>query len=1063
MLKATEERVLIDTYPEAQRENLPMFAENRVHQRTSGNPYPNKVVLEAQRDVREKREYTLLKLENDYIEIGILPELGGKIWYANDKKNGYGFFYKNNVVKPALIGVLGSWTSGGLEFNWPFHHRASTFMPVDHYIEEGDGEITVWLSEHDPINRMKGMIGVCLREGECIFETKMKLDNITPHRHSFLFWENAAVPVDESYEIFFPEDVNYVHFHYKRSVTTFPIANNDRFGAFNGIYYDGDTDISKHKNTEQATSYFSASSKYDYFGGYNKNKGAGVVHIADHHISPGKKMFTWAYSQLAKTWENALTDNDGQYAELMAGCYSDNQPDLTWLMPYETKTFSQKWFPIHDAGIPSFANDNGAMFISDAGELSLQSVKAYPNATVKVCDGDSVVYEKCVNIPTYDLISLGNIPVKYGVSIEIKAEGRRVFYYEINEKAEREIPEPRKEYPTHKDVKTAEELYRLGLHVEQYRSPEYSAEQCYLEALERDASYAPAMVALAELYLKKLDYEGALKYASSAERVLSAFNARHESGRAYYLKGLSLLALGKIDDGYDYLYKAAWCYDYKSAAMLHLGLIDMRRCDYKKAQEHLSESLVTNAKSVIAGAMLAYAYYLDSDTAMYESTIEKALKGDKLNLYAYAIKAIVEDSFESFISLIDTDISEVIMDLAEVLAEAGLYSELAKLTLAVSRSRKLAYMPTLMLARLNGTELNSCDIGIAFPSRSYERRLLEARLADNPEDTEARYFYATLLYGKGQFALGAEQYRRIVSETDDYKSFRALACAVYSHENNRELALEYMKKAAALAPHSEKQITFEAAFLMHKMCVDPDEIIDFIKSRGQNRDDITVELARAYNRKGDYESALNTLLGRVFVAAEGGEHYIADQYMYAYYLKGKEAYTSGNYELALDSFREAMTLPQSLGSGLWNAIKKVPYLYFSARCLEKLGREEEAKEIYRDFKHFKFDFFSDMYLYTFVYYLARGLESLGEKDEALSIAKARFDAWDKARVAPTLGCFGTTPFFIGFIDEPVQARNIHFSYPLALLSGFLASGNEEKYKNIYKQDGYSLYIEDFTV
>ena len=289
MLKATEERILIDTYPEAQRENLPMFAENRVHQRTSGNPYPNKVVLEAQRDVREKREYTVIKLENDFIEIGILPELGGKIWYANDKKNGYGFFYKNNVVKPALIGVLGSWTSGGLEFNWPFHHRASTFMPVDHYIEEGDGEITVWLSEHDPINRMKGMIGVCLREGECIFETKMKLDNITPHRHSFLFWENAAVPVDESYEIFFPEDVNHVHFHYKRSVTTFPIANNDRFGAFNGIYYDGDTDISKHKNTIQATSYFSASSKYDYFGGYNNNKGAGVVHIADHHISPGKK------------------------------------------------------------------------------------------------------------------------------------------------------------------------------------------------------------------------------------------------------------------------------------------------------------------------------------------------------------------------------------------------------------------------------------------------------------------------------------------------------------------------------------------------------------------------------------------------------------------------------------------------------------------------------------------------------------------------------------------------------------------------------------------------------
>ena len=103
-----EKRILIDTYPEAAPEELPMFAKNRVHQRTSGDPYPNKVVLEAQRSVREKREYTVLMLENEFLEIAILPALGGKIWYARDKRNGYDFFYRNNVIKPALIGVLGS-------------------------------------------------------------------------------------------------------------------------------------------------------------------------------------------------------------------------------------------------------------------------------------------------------------------------------------------------------------------------------------------------------------------------------------------------------------------------------------------------------------------------------------------------------------------------------------------------------------------------------------------------------------------------------------------------------------------------------------------------------------------------------------------------------------------------------------------------------------------------------------------------------------------------------------------------------------------------------------------
>ena len=157
MLEVSVKKEKITTYPETKAEELPMFAENRVHQRTSGDPFPNKVVVEAQRKLKIEKEYTVIYLSNDYIELAVLPELGGKIWYAKDKKSGYEFIYKNNVVKPALIGVLGSWTSGGMEFNWPFHHRASTFMPVDYTVERGEDYATIWISEHDPIDRMKGM------------------------------------------------------------------------------------------------------------------------------------------------------------------------------------------------------------------------------------------------------------------------------------------------------------------------------------------------------------------------------------------------------------------------------------------------------------------------------------------------------------------------------------------------------------------------------------------------------------------------------------------------------------------------------------------------------------------------------------------------------------------------------------------------------------------------------------------------------------------------------------------------------------------------------------------
>ena len=111
---ATVKKLVIPTYPEAAAEKLPMFAENRVHQRFSGNPYPNAVVIKTPGKEKFDKTYEAIVLENDYLEITILPELGGRIFTAVDKTTGYDFFYRQHVIKPALIGALGSWISGGV-------------------------------------------------------------------------------------------------------------------------------------------------------------------------------------------------------------------------------------------------------------------------------------------------------------------------------------------------------------------------------------------------------------------------------------------------------------------------------------------------------------------------------------------------------------------------------------------------------------------------------------------------------------------------------------------------------------------------------------------------------------------------------------------------------------------------------------------------------------------------------------------------------------------------------------------------------------------------------------
>lgn len=1055
--KFSEERVLIDTYPEAQREELPMFAKNRVHQRTSGNPYPNKVVLEAQREVREKREYTLLKLENEFLEIGILPALGGKILYARDRKNDYDFFYHNRVIKPALIGVLGSWTSGGLEFNWPFHHRASTFMPVDYSVERRPNGVTVWLSEHDPIDRMKGMVGISLSDGECMFETLMKLDNTRPVPKPFLWWENAAVPVNENYSVFFPEDVNYVRFHYKRSVTEFPIANNRRFGAYNGFLFNGDTDISQHKNTHPATSYFSAESGFDYFGGYDHVKQAGVVHIADCHISPGKKMFTWGYNQLSRTWERALTDTDGQYAELMAGCYSDNQPDFSWLAPYEYKKFRTQWYPIHGHGTPVVANENGALFEKN-GELVFMSVRPEKKVTVLLNSEVSVV-----SLPAYDCVTLGKTEKRAGETIVLRSGKRTLLSYTFACKEFREIPQPRKELPYFEEVQSAEELYLEGLHAEQYRSPEYRAEKCYEESLLRDPLFTPSLIALAKIKIESYDFAAAEEYANRAVAALTRFNARTESGKAYYYLGLSLLGQKRFDEGYDALARAAWCADFAAPSYLHLGMLDLRRRNYVRAAERFSSAIQYGA-GVVAQAYHGYALWLSGDRTGAECVLQEALKRDPLNLYAKFFLVLIGGNVEEFGAFLHTDATQNVLDIAEYLLEADLKREIVSLIDGVGQTRSLGAMAQyLKKALIGGRSVVKAGEGIAFPSRFFESEILRNVIEKNPKDYNARYLLGCLYYAKGNVRAAEAEFAPL-AKSGDYRAQRNLAVIAYTHYADGKRAAEYMRTARKNAPAGEKQIVFESAYLMAKTLSDPLEIAVYLEESGFDRDDLTVELARSYNHAGMPERALGALQSRNFVACEGGEHYIADQYMYAYYSIGERKYRAGDFEGALEAFRKACVLPEYLGAGLWNEAKKVPFRYFEAECLNKLSRKKEAEKIYRSFLEFKFDYFSDMYLISLVYYVARALEKLGESERAKLLAHEKLSCFEKAVKQESMGYFGTTPFFISFIDEPKKARKEYYAYPLYLLSLFLKDdARAKKYAAQLEGEGYGLYIKDFTL
>ena len=346
--KIWEETVLLPTYPAAEPEKYPLFIEKRAYQGSTGKVYPLPVT-EKVSDVCREVAYHAVWLENEYLRVMVLPELGGRIHRALDKTNGYDFVYYNHVVKPALVGLTGPWISGGIEFNWPQHHRPTTFSPVDYRVaEHDDGSVTVYVGETDKMYGTKGMAAISLYPGKAYLEIRGRLYNPTDLPQTFLWWANPAVPVNDHTYSVFPPDVNAVMDHGRRAVSTFPIAT----GEYYKCDYSAGVDISRYKNVPVPTSYMAAHSDFDFVGNYDESRQAGLLHVADHHVAPGKKQWTWGNGDFGRAWDRNLTDADGPYIELMTGVFTDNQPDFSWLKPQEEKTFVQYFLPYKGVGIP---------------------------------------------------------------------------------------------------------------------------------------------------------------------------------------------------------------------------------------------------------------------------------------------------------------------------------------------------------------------------------------------------------------------------------------------------------------------------------------------------------------------------------------------------------------------------------------------------------------------------------------------------------------------------------------------------------------------------------------
>ncbi|MHB9033395.1 MAG: DUF5107 domain-containing protein [Anaerolineae bacterium] len=1002
-VKARIQALTIPTYPTLPPDPNPMFYEWRGVQGSKGNIYPHPVQDQISSE-RKDHTYQAVVLENEYIELVMLPELGGRIYTARDKTNGYDFLYRHQVIKPALIGTFGPWISGGIEFNWPQHHRPSTYDPTDYTIEENaDGSVTVWMGEHEPLNRTKGMVGVTLYPGKAFLETKVRLYNRSAFPQSFLWWANAGVPINEQYQVVFPPDVHYAVYHGKAPVIGFPIGKGPFAG---GNDYGEGTDISYWANSPGATSFFSAPSKYEFFGGYDHARGAGVVHIADAGISGGKKYFTWANGPYGHTWQKNLYDyaSEGEYLELMAGVYTDNQPDFSWIMPYETRTFSQYWLPVQAIGAMKNANTRAVLnlqLIDGQIFVGVYAAEPMPKAQVLLTGGELVLVSETVNLEPGRPFTR-RIPVPVGIAAEnlllrlLTAEGDQVLAYQPEAPWQGDLPEPYKPAPWPPEVRTQDELFLIGLHHEQYHSSQISPEIYWLEALQRDPGDARCNLGMGKLALRSGDFALAESYLRTAVGRLMLRNYNPYDGEALFYLGLALQYRGNLEEAYHRFYKATWNYAWQAAAFYHLAQIDCHRRDWHKALEHLERSLAVNTQNAKSRAMkCAVLRRLEcSDQALRLARESVAL--DPLDFYAHYELALADPNHhEDRIAELRTLLRDnplTVLDVAFDYLNAGLDNEADGLLQMAGDFQPLhpmvAYTRSYIARRAGDVTLADAQQSLAqstapdycFPWRLEEMLVLQGTLQAYPGDSRAAYYLGNLLYDKKRWSEGVALWQQ-ASEHEPTLSlvWRNLGLAAYNLDADLDKALAFYAKASAANP-TDARLVLETDFLLQRKAVSPQERLNKLLAQPEvvaKRDDLVLEEMALYNRLGKPEEALSLAHSRNFHPWEGGEGAVAGQYANAYWLLGRQALESGDAQRAIGLFTTGLDYPPNLGE-LARDADAVQLSYYLALAYKRAGAETEAESAWEQVLKAR-TWPGAISLVT--YYQALALRQLGKVDE----------------------------------------------------------------------------------
>ena len=557
---------------------------------------------DALSDRRAVQEWRALHLENEYLRITVLPDLGGHLYSCFDKVSGRDLFYANPSIKKALIGYRGAWAAFGIEFNFPVSHWMS-MSPVDFATRSNsDGSGSIWIGNVDAVYGSSWRVELRLRPGRAVLEQAVTLHNRADTRHRYYWWTNAAVEVWDDSRLVYP--TAFMATHGFTQVQSWPLDEKGR-------------DLSVIRNqTTGPVSLFTYGTREPFVGVYHPHTSAGTVHIASPAELPTHKVWSWGADADALEWRRALSDNNSAYVELQAGLFR-NQETYAFLEPQDTVRFTEYWLPVRDIGGITRATIDGVLNgerVDEGSKLSLglNVTHDLPGAQVRVRQDGRVLFDTRVTLSPRDTwrqrVDGLRGPAPWVFEL-LDASGRLLLghtedRYDVVPRERVSLgPQPVYRYPL-TDLRQADDIIELG-HDQELDGQRLAALATYRDGLRRFEDSVEINKAAGRLATALHWSEAAPNQQSWPVRWLTRAHARDttDAETRYYL-GLALAAAGQLDQARTHWEAAQRFRETRAGSLLQLARLAAREHDFGSAVAYL-ESLVRHEPDAsLAGATL---------------------------------------------------------------------------------------------------------------------------------------------------------------------------------------------------------------------------------------------------------------------------------------------------------------------------------------------------------------------------------------------------------------------------------------------------------------------------